>query len=74
VANGMWDLSGWRIMTPEEIARDEEWARQEREESLKRWPMSQRRDRCYNCGCFMPNVSYDHTRCKRCGESFNSLQ
>lgn len=70
----MWDLSGWHIMTEEEIAQSEEWARQEREESLKRWPMSQRRDRCYNCGCFMPTYSYDHTRCKRCGESFNSLQ
>ena len=64
----------WRYMTPEEIAADKEYWRKQHEESLKRWPMSQRRDRCMNCGAFMRTPSYEHTRCKNCGESYLSLQ
>lgn len=74
MANGMWDLTGWRIATPEEIAQWEEEARQQEAEELKRWPLSQRRPRCYNCGAFMPQVHNDFTRCKVCNESYNSLQ
>lgn len=70
----MWDLTGWRIATPEEIAQWEEEDRQQEAEELKRWPRSQRRYRCYNCGAFMPNHTNNHTRCKVCDESFESLQ
>lgn len=74
MANGMWDLSGWRIMTAEDVAKMEEEYRLEREESLKRWPMSQRRDRCLNCGAFMRKHSYEDTKCKNCGYSYLDLQ
>lgn len=76
MANGMFDLKGWtfQLLSAEEIAqRDEETRRQEAEE-LERWPLSQRRSRCMNCGCFMPRVVYRYTRCKRCDESYDSLQ
>lgn len=74
MANGMFDLKGWRIMTPEEIAAEEEWARKETEEFDKRWPPSQRRPRCYGCGAFMRMRADRWTRCKCCGESCESLQ
>ena len=63
-----------RLVTPEESAQWEADAERQRAEELKRWPMSQRRPRCYNCGAFMPKVHHDHTRCKCCGESYASLQ
>jgi len=74
MANGMWDLTGWRIATPEDIAQWEEEARREQEEFDKRWPPSQRRPRCMNCGAFMPKKTYRFTRCKVCDESYDSLQ
>lgn len=78
MANGMWDLKGWRILTPEEAARqaeeDAKYFAEMEAEQLKRWPMSQRRDRCMNCGAFMRTPSYEHTRCKNCGESYLTLQ
>jgi|GEM_PF-6454777 len=74
MANGAFDLTGWRIMTAEDVAKLEEEYRLQREEELKRWPMSQRRPRCLNCGAFMPQKSYRHTHCKCCGESYDSLQ
>jgi hypothetical protein len=70
-------MSFWgepRWLTPEEIAKQDEEARLEREESLRRWPMSQRRPRCYACGAFMPQVHYEHTPCKACGQSYLDLQ
>lgn len=74
MANGMWDLKGWHIMTPEEIAADAEEMRRLTMESLLRWPMSQRRDRCLNCGAFVPKGITRYTRCKVCDESYDSLQ
>jgi tRNA(Ile2) C34 agmatinyltransferase TiaS len=74
MANGMFDFTGWRILTPEEVAEqkliDDEYFAEE----LKRWPLSQRRPRCLNCGAFtrMGHGWYD--RCKNCGESYDSLQ
>lgn len=70
----MWDLTGWRIATPEEVKQWKEDAKREQEEFDKRWPPSQRRPRCMNCGAFMPRKTYRMTRCKCCGESFESLQ
>lgn len=74
MANGMWDLTGWHILTPEESAQWEEEARQHEAERLKRWPLSQRRHRCMNCGAFMPKNTTWYTRCKVCDESYDSLQ
>ena len=74
MANGAADLKGWRIMTPEEVAEQEEWYRREQEEFDKRWPPSQRRNRCLNCGAFMPKNTSRWTRCKVCDESYDSLQ
>jgi hypothetical protein len=74
----MFDLKGWRILTPEEAA---EQARQDREywdaeiaERLNRWPSSQRRPRCINCGAFMRKGHGWYDKCKACGESYASLQ
>ena len=70
----MFDLTGWRIMTAEDVEADRlEMERIEREE-LARWPLSQRRARCMNCGAFMPKNTQRYTRCKGCGESYDSLQ
>lgn len=67
-------LSGFRLLTPEEAAQSEVAAAEQRAEALRRWPMSQRRPRCPNCGAFMPQVHHDLTKCKCCGESYASLQ
>lgn len=74
MANGATDLTGWRLVTPEESAQWEEDARREREEFDRRWPPSQRRNRCMNCGAFMRQRVDRWTRCQRCDESFDSLQ
>ena len=63
-----------RWLTQAELDQMEVDAAEERAESLRRWPMSQRRPRCYGCGAFMPTVHHDHTRCKACGQSYASLQ
>lgn len=74
MANGMWDLKGWRIMTSEDVEADRLEMQKLTEEYDRRWPPSQRRNRCLGCGAFMTRRATDYTRCKRCGESFNSLQ
>lgn len=74
MAGGAADLKGWRIATSEEVARWEEEARREQEEFDKRWPVSQRRKRCENCGAFMAKSATWWTRCKRCDESCESQQ
>lgn len=78
MANGMWDLKGWVILTPEEAAKqaeeDAKYFAEMEAEQLKRWPMSQRRNRCFVCGCFMPKRWYRALHCKRCGESWDSQQ
>lgn len=74
MANGMWDLTGWRIMTPEEVEADRLEMQRLTEEYDKRWPPSQRRPRCMNCGAFMKLKADDWTRCKCCGYNFYDLQ
>lgn len=74
MTNGMWDLTGWHIMTTEEMAAQEEGFRRQEEEAEKRWPLSQRRARCMNCGAFMSKHTTRYTRCKVCDESYDSLQ
>lgn len=78
MANGMWDLNGWVILTPEQAAKqaedDAKYFAEIEAEELKRWPLSQRRARCMNCGAFMPRKTYRYTRCKVCDESYDSLQ
>ena len=74
MANEKFGVHGWRLLTPEEVAASAEQSRLEQEEQLRRWPMSQRRGRCLNCGAFMPRVHYEHTKCKKCGESYLDLQ
>ena len=74
MTNGMWDLQGWHIMTPEEIERDKREMAQYEAEAIARWPLSQRRNRCLNCGAFMPRCITRYTRCKVCDESYDSLQ
>jgi hypothetical protein len=74
MANGMFDLTGWRIMTPEE-SQEQRWRDDaERAELDAHWPPSQRRNRCMNCGAFMRRRVDRWTRCKRCDESYESLQ
>lgn len=67
-----WGEVHW--LTPEELAAEKEQMRLAMEELDKRWPRSQRRARCMNCGAFMPNNTTWHTRCKVCDESYDSLQ
>lgn len=74
MANGMWDLKGWRIMTAEDIEADRLEMQRLTEEFDRRWPPSQRRPRCLACGAFMPQNSTRYTRCKVCSQSFEDLQ